>query len=144
MCLPFLLQGLTMLVDEFHFHRARGLPLWERIGHPLDTISTLVCYLLVWLLPAGEGAFKLFLGLCIFSCLLITKDEFVHSEHCPAGENWLHSILFILHPVNFGILGYLWMSNNSLLPNLLVIQLPLMITLLFYQAIYWGILWKKK
>ena len=39
-------------------------------------------------------------GLAIFSCLLVTKDEFSHKQDCPAAEQWLHAILF---GVNLGL-----------------------------------------
>ncbi len=37
--IPFALQTCCMAVDEVHFHRQRGLPRWERLGHPLDTLT---------------------------------------------------------------------------------------------------------
>jgi hypothetical protein len=37
--IPFALQMCCMAVDEVHFHRQRGLPRWERLGHPLDTLT---------------------------------------------------------------------------------------------------------
>jgi len=39
--LPLVEQGLAILVDEFYFHFARGLPRWEHLGHPLDTFTVL-------------------------------------------------------------------------------------------------------
>ena len=49
------LQGLAMLVDELLFHRRRGLPRWERIGHPIDTLSVLACYgVSLWLPPTQK------------------------------------------------------------------------------------------
>jgi hypothetical protein len=35
--LPLVELGLAILLDQFYFHFARGLPRWERLGHPLDT-----------------------------------------------------------------------------------------------------------
>jgi hypothetical protein len=69
-----LLQMLAMCVDEMLFHRARGLPRWERIGHPLDTLTAALCY--GWLLfvpPSASHALGVYIGLCAFSCLFITK-----------------------------------------------------------------------
>ncbi len=51
LAVPFALQGLAILVDEFYFHRRRGLPIWERWGHPLDTLSLLICWLFLLCLP---------------------------------------------------------------------------------------------
>jgi len=39
MLLPLAVQGLAILVDEFYFHLARGLPRWERIGHPAQILT---------------------------------------------------------------------------------------------------------
>ena len=39
--LPLVEQGLAILVDDFYFHVARGLPRWEHLGHPLDTFTVL-------------------------------------------------------------------------------------------------------
>ncbi len=40
---PLAVQGIAMAVDELHFHRRRGLGRWERLGHPLDTLTVLAC-----------------------------------------------------------------------------------------------------
>jgi hypothetical protein len=60
-----------MAVDEFYFHRRRGLPRWERLGHPLDTLTALACF--VWLLSAAPSASSLsvYTGLSVFSCLFV-------------------------------------------------------------------------
>ena len=69
-----------MMVDEFYFHRQRGLPRWERIGHPLDTLTVLACYACALFLPATANYILLFVGIGIFSCCFVTKDEFIHSN----------------------------------------------------------------
>jgi hypothetical protein len=40
--------------------------------------------------------------------LLITKDEWVHADQCNAGEHWLHSVLFVVHPVVLITAGLMW------------------------------------
>src|SRR6266511_3179227 len=97
--IPFTLQTFCMAVDEFYFHRRRGLPRWERLGHPLDTLTALACF--VWLLSAAPSALSLSVYVClsVFSCLFVTKDEPVHSKHCSPNEQWLHALLFSLHPL---------------------------------------------
>ena len=110
---PFLLQGAAMLVDEFHFHRKRGLGVWERLGHPLDTISVLACLGFALAAdPTQDHAQTIFLILGAASCLLITKDEWIHARESPAGEQWLHALLFILHPVILGSTYLLWQDIN--------------------------------
>src|SRR4051812_28762958 len=98
-----------MLADELIFHRKRGLPRWERLGHPLDTLSALVCYaFLISVAPTRPHALAIYVGLCAFSCLFITKDEFVHARHCEPFETWLHAVLFVLHPTVFVAFGWVW------------------------------------
>ncbi len=126
---PLALQALAMLVDEGYFHRRRGLPRWERIGHPLDTLTIIAC--LVWLLAVGAGAG--YVVLAVFSCLFVTKDEPVHAKHCTPGEQWLHAVLFVLHPVVLAAFALLP-------PAILVGQLALTIAVLVYQVVYWNVL----
>jgi hypothetical protein len=149
--IPFLLQMICMGVDEIRFHRRRGLPRWERLGHPLDTLTVLACF--VWLLTAQPSAFSLgvYVSLSVFSCLFVTKDEPTHGKYCSSGEHWLHAILFILHPLVLLSAGLLWpawrnqplsfihytgFEREFLLANTLL-------TLAFglYQLIYWSFLW---
>ncbi|HKP97747.1 MAG TPA: hypothetical protein VJ385_18555 [Fibrobacteria bacterium] len=103
--LPFLAHSLGMLLDEAWFHRRRGLPAWERWGHPLDTLTVLACYGLVLALPPSRGALIAYLGAAAFSTLFITKDEWIHARRCTGGEMWLHAFLFVLHPVLLGLAG---------------------------------------
>lgn len=132
----FLLQGSLMAVDEFYFHHKRGLEKWERVGHPLDTLTVLACYLFALLVPFSETALYTYVALAIFSCIFITKDEFVHAKHCPAGEHWLHAVLFVLHPILLGIVGWLWMQGTQ--RELLWIQLAVTGAFLLYQIVFWG------
>jgi hypothetical protein len=131
-----------MVIDEFYFHRRRGLPLWERVGHPADTLSVLACFLFVLNTPLTKSSLLIYSVMCIFSCLLVTKDEFVHQSICPAGEHWLHSILFILHPISFLAVYFIWSELPALRPVVWV-QTGLVGTFALYQIIYWNILWKK-
>lgn len=140
--LPFLLQGVAMIFDEFYFHRKRGLPLWERIGHPLDSFSVLACYLFIFFQKPTTVNINIYIGLCAVSCLLITKDEFVHTEKCEAKENWLHALLFILHPITFLSAGFIWALELS--PLFISIQPAIIFSFLVYQIIYWSFYGKDK
>lgn len=136
--LPLLLQGLAMLVDEFVFHRKRGLPRWERLGHPLDSLTVASCYGFLVMVPASHPhALGVYVGLCAFSCLFITKDEIVHSKLCAPPEAWLHAVLFVLHPIVFLTLGMVWRSGT----DVWVLKAALFSTLgLFaYQLLYWNL-----
>lgn len=134
--IPIVLQGAAMVVDEGVFHRARGLPRWERIGHPLDTLTLIAC--LIWLLAVSPGssfAVPGYVLLGVFSTLFVTKDEGVHARLCSAGEHWLHAVLFVLHPIVLAAFGYLWWTGNA---GLLVGQLGITVAFMIYQVIYWN------
>ena len=133
---------MAILMDEFIFHRQRGLPLWERIGHPIDTFATGICY--VWILFRLPTEFNIgvYIGLCVFSSLLITKDEFIHQAHCRAAESWLHAVLFVLHPVSFMAAFLIWLYGgygngaNAVFMSVLVFQVLLMGLFFIYQILF--------
>lgn len=132
----FLLQGSLMAVDEFYFHHKRGLKKWERIGHPLDTLTVIACYLFVLLVPYETQAMPIYVSLVIFSSLFITKDEFVHAQECSPTEHWLHAMLFVIHPIVLGVVGWLWIQGSD--RPLLWIQLGITSAFLLYQTVYWS------
>ena len=140
--LPALLQALAMFADELVFHRKRGLPRWERVGHPLDTLSAALCY--GWLVATRSTSphgLAVYVGLCAFSCLLITKDEWVHARLCEPLEGWLHAVLFVLHPVVFLAFGVVWRSGAW--PWLVKAELFSTLGFLSYQLLYWSPLWQR-
>jgi hypothetical protein len=157
--LPFAIQIAVITFDEFYFHVRRGLPKWERIGHPLDTLTVLVCFAFITFVPYSSLALKLYIGLAIFSCIFVTKDEFVHKECCPASEQWLHALLFINHPIVLASAGLLWLvidgtttpawlsslaPHADLLRTALKMQIGCVALFLSYQTLYWNFLWKDK
>lgn len=139
--LPFFVQMIAIGVDEMVFHLKRGLPKWERIGHPLDTLSTLACFAFTLFVPFSGGALKIFIALGVLSCLMITKDEFVHKHHCPAAEQWLHALLFVNHSILLFCLGWLW-ANNPGLTWFVALQAICIALFFLYQVIYWNFIWK--
>jgi hypothetical protein len=132
---PLAVQAASMLVDELHFHRRRGLPRWERIGHPLDTLTVLACYAVALAFPPDAGHLRLFVGFAIFSCLFVTKDELVHAKLCPPGEHWLHAILFVLHPVVLAVTALLWIDGSG---GLVALQAGATLAFGLYQLAYWA------
>jgi hypothetical protein len=140
---PAFLQMLAMLADEGWFHRRRGLPMWERIGHPMDTLTVALSY--AWLAgtrPGDAHALSGYVGLSVLSCLCITKDEFVHARVCGAGESWLHAFLFVLHPIVFAAFGVLWWSGAD--PWIVRGQLILTLAFACYQTLYWSVPWNRR
>jgi len=138
--IPWLLQGAVMTIDEFYYHRRRGLPRWERIGHPLDTLTVLACLLWTQVQAPSSGGLGVYFILAVFSCLFVTKDEFVHAEHCDPGEQWLHSLLFVLHPIGLASAGWAWHVGAS--QSFFRGQTYLLVAFMAYQIIYWSYVWK--
>jgi hypothetical protein len=134
-------EAALMVVDEFYFHRRRGLPRWERIGHPLDTTSVLACYAMALAFSPSHRAIGCYAALAIFSCLLVTKDEFVHAKLCRPAEHWVHAVLFVLHPVVLSLAAFLWIQNGH--RALLAFQALLTLAFGVYQTVYWNRPWKQ-
>ena len=133
------IQTVIMVIDEFYHHRRRGLPQWEKWGHPLDTLSVLSVFISFILakppLP-GENTPNWLVGLMIFSCLFITKDEWVHHRHSTAAEQWLHSILFMIHPLVFICAWWVWKEEGAQWIHRA--QAVALGGFAFYQLVYWN------
>jgi hypothetical protein len=134
-------QALVLFIDEFRFHFRRELPTWERLGHPIDTLTVVACYAFGWLFPPTAAAQLGYVGLAALSCLTITKDEFVHATRCEPTEHWLHAVLFILHPIVLAGVGLLWLEGAR---NQLLIPLTLTSAFLLYQILYWNTPWRRQ
>ncbi len=122
------LQGAVMSVDEFYYHRQRGLGRWERWGHPLDTLIFFFALAILW----WRGPGVLSIVIATLSTLIITKDEWVHAKVSPGGEQWLHSLLFILHPLILVFAHFSW-------PHWSPWILAVVGFFLLYQTLYWNI-----
>lgn len=157
--IPFILQAVAILLDEGYFHIKRTLPRWERIGHPIDTLSVLICFSFALFSPFSFSTLKIYLLLAAISCVLVTKDEFVHKHHCCARENWLHALLFTLHPITLGLAGFIWpisqekpvaswmqqwLSEPQILRKFLLFQVIILTLFLIYQVVFWNLVWKEK
>jgi hypothetical protein len=145
--LPFVVHGAAMVLDEARFHRRRGLPRWERWGHPADTATVLLC--LVLALTLDPGGLWIYAAAAAFSTLFVTKDEWVHAGACTGGEMWLHAFLFALHPVLLFLAGA-WLKAGgaaSVVPGMgffgafLAGQAVLAAAFLLWQAVYWNGPW---
>lgn len=160
---PIALQGILMVVDEFYFHRRRGLPPWERIGHPLDTATVMIAYWIIQLFPPEFLSILAFGVVATFSALLVTKDEWIHSAYCGGGEQWMHSLLFLVHPLIFISAFLYWPAIHHLSPGLFFpsmlnpegfsefaglirwnfVGLMIVIHLFFlYQVVYWNLFYR--
>lgn len=132
-------QSFAIFIDEFYFHWKRGLPRWEKIGHPMDTLTVLMAFIPLAILPKMEITPNWLIGLILFSCLFVTKDEWVHQTECGGDEQWLHSILFLLHP---SVLYTAWLSWKDSGPNTMhQIQIVALSLFFIYQVGYWNFGW---
>jgi 2-polyprenyl-6-hydroxyphenyl methylase/3-demethylubiquinone-9 3-methyltransferase len=121
-------QAVAMIVDEGWYHRRRGLPRWERLGHPLDTLTIVIC--LGWLV--GGGDLPGYAALAVGSTIFVMKDEPTHARLCSPGEHWLHAMLFVLHPM-------VLLAFTRLPHAVLVGQLAVTIAFMTYQLVYWNV-----
>ena len=138
---PFLLHGLLMVIDEV-IHEKRGLSTWERRGHPLDSLTVMACFFYIQFFMPTQTHVLVYLGLALFSTIFITKDEWVHQKECGPFEQWLHALLFILHPIALYLAYHLWTTGEH---AWLMQGLPVVATVLFlYQLLRWNIPWKQK
>ena len=148
--IPFALQGMALGVDEFHCHMRRGLLRWERLGHSLDTLSVFVVNAFAFALMFSSEQLFVFIILALFSCLFVTKDEWVHARECNAFEHWLHSVLFVCHPMTFVSTCFFWVARDnpaaiglesresSLAAMILGGQVAVLGLFLVYQVTYWN------
>lgn len=130
------LQAVLMAVDELGFHRRRGLPRWERIGHPIDTASVLGCFALTLVFEPNRATLTGYAVLATLSCLLVTKDEFVHATRCAPAEHWLHAALFVLHPLLLIAGAVLWLEGAH---AILIAQTVATFAFGVYQTVYWNL-----
>lgn len=138
--LPFIIQGIMMAFDE-RIHNKRGLGAWERLGHPLDTLTVFVPLSIAATRDYSDGGLTMFIILSIFSCLFITKDEFIHTQKCDETENWIHSMLFILHPMIFVCTGILWKFHPT--DDFPAYQAMAVGIFMVYQILKWSLSWKE-
>lgn len=138
--LPLALQGILIVTDEFFFHRKRGLPAWEKYGHPVDMLFTMIPYLVAILFPFGAVSSAWFIAFSVLSSVIITKDEWVHTRLANAPEHWLHSLLFIVHPVSFFSVWAMWKPESPLGAfgrTVMLTQVLLMLAFACYHFVWW-------
>lgn len=128
------LQGILMIIDEGYFHRKRGLPKWEKWGHPLDTLTVIFSFSILSFFSQNSTTEILFWTSFVFSCIFVVKDEIIHYKVCEPGEMLLHGFLFILHPITL-YCGYLLWGVEPLLLKMFTF---LLLGFFLYQVIYWS------
>lgn len=142
--LPFVLQSGAMMIDEFHFHRQRGLPRWERIGHPLDTLTVVICYGLLLTFAPSRQMLLVFVGLAVFSMLFTAKDEPIHARLCRREEHRTHIVLFALHPLVLTAAALLWWIEAPSSRIVLLGQGALTTLFMAHQIVCWNFMASKQ
>lgn len=134
------LHASGIMIDEFYFHLRRGLPNWERWSHPSDTAVFLIFLMVVLLLPSRPHTVASFATVGLLSSLTITKDEWVHARLCMPGEHWLHSLLFIMHPIVLGAL----VISSIYLRKILLLEISAALAFFAYQITFWTFICRGK
>ncbi|MGZ3769402.1 MAG: hypothetical protein ACXVCP_03010 [Bdellovibrio sp.] len=129
------IQSLAILFDEFYFHRKRGLPKWEIIGHPIDTSLVIACFLFLALAEKNPTNEIIYYILATASCVCVTKDEWVHHKYCSGSEMWLHAVLFMMHPLILFSAVNIWEDNQALFLGLS----GGIFVFLLWEILYWNI-----
>jgi 2-polyprenyl-6-hydroxyphenyl methylase/3-demethylubiquinone-9 3-methyltransferase len=60
----------------------------------------------------------------------------VHAKLCSPGEQWLHAVLFALHPIVLAAFAVMWWTGHT---PVLVGQLAVVLAFLAYQVLYWNL-----
>jgi hypothetical protein len=130
------IQGVLMLIDELRYHKERGLDTFEKWSHLVDACSVLFVMLFTIFFEPTSSSQLIFFALVALSALLITKDEKIHQRACSAGEQWLHSLLFLIHIPLLLSIGALWLvyPDSWFLP---LAAIPVSVWII-YQIIYWN------
>lgn len=106
-------QGTLSLLDEALFHRWRVLGRTESWSHVFDTgFFALTISMPAFLTPTKTRLALFVLG-ALISSVGITKDNWIHERECSPGEQWIHSLLFVLHPLVLATLAWLWLEQKN-------------------------------
>ncbi|RYZ49427.1 MAG: hypothetical protein EOP07_24485 [Proteobacteria bacterium] len=131
------MQAVLMFVDEGVFHRRRGLERFERWGHVVDTLLFGAALSVAAFFEPTRFAIIAYSVLGFLSCIVITKDEWIHAKSCEPIEQWCHALLFVLHGALVIVFGMLW----NLEPTAWELKvLPITVfAWALYQHLYWNV-----
>lgn len=140
------IQVILFNVDEYYFHRKRGLVKQEVISAIVDGALYLIPLLIAIFLPFNSLWQKLYIGFAMISCLSIAKNECFYPS-LTAPERVVHALLYILHPVMLYTFYISWEQNYfTTMINFWMIQIIYMALgakTLTYQIIYWNYVHQK-
>ncbi|RHX93798.1 hypothetical protein DLM76_12420 [Leptospira yasudae] len=134
---PFFFGLVLAAIDEFYFHWKRGLPTWERIGHSIDIVFTIIPYSILIFFEYDQTNLLVYVIFALISCMTVVKDVWVHNRECEASEEFIHGLMSMLHPILLLIPALLWPSFHGGQSSILLSKDATMFKF-FFTAIYIG------
>ena len=135
------LQVILFHVDEYYFHRKRGLSKYE-IASAITDGAFYVLPLIIATFAKFDSIWKtIFIVLAGISCLSIAKNELFYPA-LQVKERIIHSLLYVLHPILLYSFYISWKGNFfDAYPNFWILQLlyvAIGFKTVIYQIIYWN------
>lgn len=136
-----ILHGILFRVDEYMFHRKRGLQKRELTNSLIDGLIFLITLAVAMFSKHSYWSDKIYIALSIVSCLSIVKNEFFY-ENLKKGERFVHALLYVFHTtilyafyiswrINyFDSHYYIWLTQ--------LLYMILGFQTLAYSLIYWN------
>jgi hypothetical protein len=147
--LPLVEQGLDILVDEFYFQFARGLPRWEHLGRPLDTFTVLAPILWQGFSLQSQGNLMVYVvpphsRACSSSRMnsYIPMFALRPSTSMPCSSSCIHWFLPLLLLCHAPAGAIVWLEQVLGRASALPIQAAILALYMIYQAVYWNLIWK--
>ena len=141
LCFIVVFHGILYRIDEFKFHRQRGIGKTELTNSLIDGLIFLITLSIAMFSSFNYWSEKIYIALSILSCLSIAKNEFFYGQLCK-GERFTHSLLYVLHTIILYAYYLSWKTNYfDLHYYIWLTQLLYMILgfqALTYSLIYWN------
>ncbi|OIQ18990.1 MAG: hypothetical protein BM556_06815 [Bacteriovorax sp. MedPE-SWde] len=136
-----ILHGTLFTVDEYLFHKKRGLSKNEIYNSLIDGALFLIPLVICIFFSFKPLMKNIFLGCAFLSCISIAKNELFYKDICVR-ERLIHSLLYVLHPAILYSFYISWAGNYfDAYPNFWMLQLIYIffgLKTLAYRIIYWN------
>ncbi|MCO4794186.1 MAG: hypothetical protein KC493_10755 [Bacteriovoracaceae bacterium] len=141
LCAITIIHGLLFRIDEFKFHKKRGLKKVELINALFDGALFIGALIIPLFTTYSYWWEKLYIAMCICSCLSIIKNEFFY-KGLEIGERVTHALLYVLHPVILFAYYDGWkvnyFDNHYYVWMIQLLYVFLGVQAITYQIIYWN------
>ncbi|MCB0392744.1 MAG: hypothetical protein KDD58_15750 [Bdellovibrionales bacterium] len=139
-----ILHVIIFHIDEYYFHRKRVLCRKEVLGMFLDGALYLPPLIIASFTSHSPFWKTTFITFSILSCISISKNEWFYNSDLTRPERWVHSLLYILHPILLYSFYQSWVDNyfvqNLNFWMVQIIYLGFGVKTLTHQLIYWNYL----